>query len=156
MKPKKICIVEGCSYPLFAKRYCSSHYKSLYLHPRIKKKQSIKIKSISAKKIIQIKELRKIEIELDRNPFNHYCFFYKNDRKMEYHHILPKSQYVKYITNPLNLLPIGRKAHDILTFGDFNAIKELPNLLSYLKIMNNLNHEYYIRYCNNHNIDIPL
>ena len=88
MKPKKICIVEGCSYPLFAKRYCSSHYKSLYLHPRIKKKQSIKIKSISAKKIIQI--------------------------------------------------------------------KELPNLLSYLKIMNNLNHEYYIRYCNNHNIDIPL
>jgi len=35
MKPKKICSVDGCKWPLFARGYCSSHYKSLYLNPKL-------------------------------------------------------------------------------------------------------------------------
>lgn len=47
---KKKCTVEGCQWPLYARGYCLSHYKSLYLKPRMKKnKLSDKKAKIKAK-----------------------------------------------------------------------------------------------------------
>jgi len=36
MKPHKPCSVPGCNYPVFARGFCPSHYRSLYLAPRKK------------------------------------------------------------------------------------------------------------------------
>ena len=41
MKPRKQCSVEGCSWPLFARGYCKSHYNILYLLPKQKEKNTI-------------------------------------------------------------------------------------------------------------------
>jgi hypothetical protein len=35
MQTKKICSVDGCTYPYFARGYCASHYKFLYLNPKL-------------------------------------------------------------------------------------------------------------------------
>lgn len=34
IRTKKTCSVEGCTWPVFGRGFCSSHYKSQYLAPR--------------------------------------------------------------------------------------------------------------------------
>lgn len=54
---KKSCSVDGCTYPLFGRGYCHSHYKTLFLYPKMnqldKKRQE---KGIKTKKKPKIKK----------------------------------------------------------------------------------------------------
>ena len=100
----------------------------------------------STKRLIAERNLRRIEKKLDREPGNQKCFFYPIERKSEYHHIIPKSEGLKWVDVKENLLPVGRTAHNILTFGCNGDIKALPRFDEYLKKMNWLSISYYNRY----------
>jgi len=91
-------------------------------------------------------ELRKIEQELDRDEKNLHCFFISAQRKSCYHHIIPKSEGLKWVAMKENLLPIGTWAHDVLTFRPNEEIMKLRNIDEYLEKMKELNEDYYQRY----------
>jgi len=90
--------------------------------------------------------LRKIEQELDEKSENQRCFFYRSERKSEYHHIVPKSEGLKWIAMEANLIPIGLTAHHIIHAGINKEIICLPRFNEYLAKMKRLNEEYYQRY----------
>lgn len=100
----------------------------------------------SIKRLKAERNLRRIEKKLDQKPENQKCFFYSTERKSEYHHIIPKSEGLKWIDMKENLLPIGRTAHNILHSGINEAIKRLPWFGVYLEEMKKLNMQYYHRY----------
>lgn len=100
----------------------------------------------SIKRLKAERNLRRIEKRLDREPVNRKCFFYPSERKSCYHHIIPKSEGIKWIDMEENLLPIGLTAHNIITFGCNDEIKNLPRFNKYLRKMNWLNDNYFNRY----------
>ncbi len=79
---KKICTVEGCTWPLFARGYCSFHYRSKYLakksDPKTPKK-SYKIPKNTPKCAKQNKQYtpkRKLFIEGQRDKKGRlFCIF---------------------------------------------------------------------------------
>jgi len=99
----------------------------------------------SKKRQVIEKELRKIEKELDGDPRNHWCFFFPQLPKCEYHHLVPKSQSTLLIASRENLIPVSRKAHDILTHGKLEDIKKLPHLDKMLERIKKLDEGYYNR-----------
>jgi len=106
------------------------------------------MRKLSKKRAAQERRLRKVEAELDQYEENQYCFFFPSEPKTEYHHIIPKSQNAQLIDDKENLLPVGRRAHDILTFGATQDIRELPmdRLQLYLIRMAHVDYNYYRRF----------
>jgi hypothetical protein len=69
---KKPCSVEGCSQPRYARGYCPSHYRSLYLAPKMRdkpKKQYVIPKRTKkrAQQEVVYRDLRKDFIEEKRS-----------------------------------------------------------------------------------------
>lgn len=106
------------------------------------------MKKHSYKRAIQERNLRKIEAELNQDEKNHYCFFYPNIPKMEYHHIISKAMNSELIDEKSNLIPISRYAHKILHNGTVKQLRELPaeRFREYLERMERLDKKYYSRF----------
>jgi hypothetical protein len=104
------------------------------------------IKKHSTKRAKAESELRKAESELKLNPVNDRCFFFPRDPRSCFDHIVPKSQNTSLIACKENLLPIGFKAHHIITFGSAEQIKNLPRINQYLQRMKELDESYYNRF----------
>lgn len=100
----------------------------------------------SIKRLKAERNLRRIERILDKKPENQRCFFYASERRNCMHHIIPKSEGLKWIDMEENLLPVGRTAHAILHNGCNSEIRALPRFKEYLRMMNWLNDNYYNRY----------
>ncbi len=57
------------------------------------------------------------------------------------------------IDNENNLVPVGNRAHEVLTRGTSRQIMALPNIKAYLRKMKTLNEQYYYRFCVNRGIN---
>jgi hypothetical protein len=98
--------------------------------------------------------LRRAERELKQNPANNRCFFFPQDPRSCFDHIVPKSQNINLINKRENLVPIGFRAHDIITFGTAEQVMSLPNINKYLQRMKSLDESYYNRFLINRGIEI--
>lgn len=107
---------------------------------------------MTEKRNIQEKNLRRIIKELDKDVKNFHCFFFSEEMRSCFHHILPKAQFPEHIDNPDNLLPVGTSAHWTLTFGTGRQLQNLPKFKEYLEKMRELDKNYYHRFLLNHNI----
>ena len=99
-------------------------------------------------------QLRKAEKELKQNPANNRCFFFPQDARSCFDHIVPKAHNTSLIACKANLVPIGHAAHNIITFGTAEQIKALPNIKKYLQRMKSLDESYYNRFIINRNIEL--
>ena len=100
----------------------------------------------SIKRLRAERNLRRIEKELKQEPVNSKCFFYPVEKRSCFHHIVNKSEGLKWIDRENNLLPIGHTAHKILHRGYNTDIICLPRFPDYLLKMKKLNEDYYNRY----------
>jgi DTW domain-containing protein YfiP len=99
------------------------------------------------------RRLRQIIYDLKRDPRNDRCFFLRSDPRTEFHHIIPKSQRPDLIDCEENLLPISRRAHNIITHGTWAEMKQLPKIDKYLEKMCKLDQQYYNIFCTNRKIN---
>lgn len=104
------------------------------------------MRRFSKKRAAQERRMKKVQAELDDNPDNWSCWFFPEDPRTEYHHIIPRSYNTSLIDCKENQLPIGRRAHDILTFGTRDQIKALPKMVILLQRMADLDYSYYRRF----------
>jgi len=100
----------------------------------------------STKRLKAERSLRKIEKKMDQEPGNQRCFFYASEKTSCMHHIIPRSEGLKWIAMEANLIPIGLTAHHIIHAGINKEIICLPRFNEYLAKMKRLNEEYYQRY----------
>ena len=105
----------------------------------------------SKRRASQERSLRKAERELNEEG-NDRCFFYPFLPRSEYHHLIPKSQNSLLIDCKENLIPISDLAHETITRGTSDQLRNLPNLREYLVRMKGLDEKYYNRFMTNHEL----
>lgn len=74
MQKHKKCSIEGCNNPLYARGYCISHYRSLYLFPKSKLKE---------KKIYHIPKSTKKKKDLNMAYSTSRVLFIKSEREKD-------------------------------------------------------------------------
>lgn len=80
------------------------------------------------------------------DPANARCFFFRMEPRSCFDHCVPKSQNQDLIDCEENLIPISHRAHNIITFGTAEQMRQLPRFDEYLERMKKLDESYYNRF----------
>ena len=104
------------------------------------------MRKYSKKRQQQESNLRGIERKLKMDPANDRCFFFRMEPRSSFDHIIPKAHNQELIDCAENLVPISTRAHNIITFGTADQIRQLPRFDEYLERMKLLDEGYYRRF----------
>lgn len=112
-KPTKYkCLFENCQREVIKFRstdkcYCAEHR---YVVLKQNKKKIVKIKQVSDKRAVQLKEYSKLRKEfLKEHPM---CEIYPDKKAVEVHHTYPGANRIKYFLEEDSWMAVSREGHN--------------------------------------------
>lgn len=109
----KTCEINNCSYPVFSRKQCLSHWKLHYGKSLKKRSEKGKVKAEVKKELLKLDEKFYLEIWAERE---HYCFFCgdwlgHDASNWNFHHVILKSKAPELRHDKSNIVLVCMSCH---------------------------------------------